>query len=685
MADFTKYNYDDIVKAVTDFLKDSDGFGDGYDSSTGQMLIRAIAQITNQLHYMLERRTQENFMPTARLRSSVLSLASQNAYRPRRVVSANGYVSIQLTDRNGAPVAPEGNVFFPKYTELTFEDKKFVIAEDVTIPAGQAAPVTDVKIIEGVKRSMTFDPNEPGSTLKDKNFIVIKDYDRIEETSLEIFTGNQIYTDVTQSIDGNPPIAAISFASPTDAVYDVRITNDGMTIIFGDNTFGMKPDGLVTVNWIESSGTAVDIVAVNQEFKLNSETVGDDIIKTPPNTYYYRITNTTKITNALDAETIDRIKKTAPDYVRTANRAVTDNDYSFWVKRSGIGGIVDAKVYGQADTGIDPYTANNVYIVYLTRDGSELSAQEKDELRKYLRYYNHLTTHPVFEQADEVKAQVNIRIKRNPLLAMANSQLYDIVLGELKRIFSLEEGALGASIFHSDLVSHFKNYTVVSGGKNVNIADWVSVDVKALKPFSSPIYVQTIDIPVTAGAPGDNYTIKINGEPYTYIQQAGDTANSIAEAMRALVNADGNADAYVDGNVITIQAEVEETAFTISNSGTSVPENMPVTQTVTLPPSALNNPTGDDLFVRGSIEIIDTSGLVVSRDNSAGLMSSGGTIDYATGEMVIPILPEGDYYVRYLQDTDKNLIANKRVALTLLEPKADYNEMVETFSTIEIL
>jgi len=231
--DYTNYDYDSLVAEVTRLVSNKDEWKDAYQSSTGQVLIQMVAAITDQLHYMLERRTQENFLPTARLQTSVNAIVNSLGYRPTRKVSSYGTLSLSLVDDSGTPVQNTDTIIIPKYSKLTFGDNVFTNIEDITLLPTQTYPYTfDIK--EGVIVETTFDPTDITGTLYLNNYIEIEDYLSIENTSFYIYTATQTFTDVIERIGTDAPIDALSFALATDKVYDISNTNSGLRLLFGD-------------------------------------------------------------------------------------------------------------------------------------------------------------------------------------------------------------------------------------------------------------------------------------------------------------------------------------------------------------------------------------------------------------------------------------------------------------------
>jgi hypothetical protein len=193
---------------------------------------------------------------------------------------------------------------------------------------------------------------------------------------------------------------------------------------------------------------------------------------------------------------------------------------------------------------------------------------------------------------------------------------------------------------------------------------------------------QDVVVTITAGSTGDVYSVTINSNTYSYTQQVGDTASVIATALGALINADLNADSTVVDNAISITTAASGTPFTIHNVGSTSTLNCRINMTIQLPTSTLNNVAGEQLFLPGSIELITASGTVVATDNGLGVFSNG-TVDYITGALVIPMtMANGSYYIRYKQNSNQNVFATSKQALTYSLPKTNYADVTELLSTI---
>jgi len=124
--------------------------------------------------------------------------------------------------------------------------------------------------------------------------------------------------------------------------------------------------------------------------------------------------------------------------------------------------------------------------------------------------------------------------------------------------------------------------------------------------------------------------------------------------------------------------------FFISNTGTTTVDNAQINIPIQLPLPVLDNTENEQLFYPTSIELINADGTIIATDDGAGNIY-GGTVDYASGLITIPILSDDNYYIRYMHNVDQNFTVNERQAFTYDLPKSGYTTVNEILSTIEII
>src|SRR5574343_161669 len=97
----TEFNYanmafSEIVSQIRDRLKNDPRFVNFNESAIAQTLMEVFAGVGDMANFYIERRAEENFLDTARLKSSVISLTKSIGYVPIRPIPANANLKIIL-------------------------------------------------------------------------------------------------------------------------------------------------------------------------------------------------------------------------------------------------------------------------------------------------------------------------------------------------------------------------------------------------------------------------------------------------------------------------------------------------------------------------------------------------------------------------------------------------------------
>lgn len=303
-----------------------------------------------------------------------------------------------------------------------------------------------------------------------------------------------------------------------------------------------------------SSGATVRIPSTGLTFTLEQAKLSDDSI--PVKEYTYELINTSPIDGAFEPEDIDKTKRDAPDFIRSGARAVIGSDYSFWVKKSGIGGIVDCVVYGEQEVGISVINANNVWATYLTQDGSSLSNSELQSLHSYMKTYKTVTTQLILQPAEVIPLAISVRVKRTAFVTAANSEIFDFIKSSMNNLFLLREGSLAKTVYHSDLVNYITKLQIIKDGIGKDITQYANIDVKALKKLEFPLS-RTSDsiISIDAGVDGDNFIVSIDGRRYKQTWSGSDTTATVASELGARLALDEVVSTSVADNKITISLD----------------------------------------------------------------------------------------------------------------------------------
>jgi hypothetical protein len=511
MKDFTKYEFQERLERMTELLKDAEGWGDAYESSTGQTLIQLMTHVTDELHYMLQRRTLETYLETASLRSSVIARACELGYRFKRAKANRGTIKIALE----SPLSSE--IIIPAFTQFESDGLYYTNTETVIIPIGE----TEVSFV--VKQGSLVNESRD----LQNGIVTLSDYELIDNDNILVNTTHGQYLDVRTQSDVNK--RALSFLDPLEKFYDIKYSVNGMCIVFGDNFQGRRPESPIELTYVRVDPNIEEISSIGNEFNLV-----DVISGLTGNTF--TITNTTRIINGSSPESNDSIRRNASDYHRTNGRAVTNSDYNFWMQEIDGIDIVDAKTFGEDEIRSLIYNLNNVYITYLKEDGEKFTTQELQIVREYMDTVKTSQAHLVFFPANILDLQLIADVRKAKNVPLSNEEFYDRLYMFFTDYFKMRKGSIGGECQSSDIVSDLYKVTFDRNNLTYPLIDFVKLKIKGVLPLSFPIKTQEAEIIIDrsyAPTQDDSFVLIFDTYPIQVVIDETDNISDILLKMRS--------------------------------------------------------------------------------------------------------------------------------------------------------
>ena len=485
--DFANYNFDQLVLQLRSIVQSEDAWKDiNVESGTGNFLIELFSIVSEMLMYYLERRAQESYIDTAQLKSSVMRLVTLINYRPKRQVSATGYLTFVL------PAGwHDGNIYLPKGTILKTQDGyDFMVRFDEVLRRG--LDTVTLQGIQGVSKSEDYTSDGTANQQ-----IVIANT-AVEDTNVEVVIDNEEWALVENFVN----------STSTDKHF-VQETNldDQPVLKFGDGKFGkIPPNGVtMTVRYIETDGVDGNVYSTGMINVIDStifDEYGVDV------TSLLTVTNSSYFMGGDAAEDKDEIKREAPLVFKTGQRAVSREDYISIIQN--LAGVQTAYVWGERDELPDfwepatsysagevkadvtdssvwecmvahtsgtgsmaddiaahptwwnslPYYSditmfNRLKIVSLLQDWQAPDSAFKLTIAQALMAKEQLTVWLQFVDADVINTIINLDIKVLP--AYQSSTIISNVSAVLDALFKLGTVKLGTPIRFSDVVGAIEN------------------------------------------------------------------------------------------------------------------------------------------------------------------------------------------------------------------------------------
>lgn len=390
----TELDFDDIKNNLKTYLKGQTEFSDyNFEGSGMSVLLDTLAYNTHYIGMNANMLSNEMFLDTATLRSSVVSHAKKLNYTPRSARSPQALINVQVNDNSLASVTIQKGTKFT--TTVDNNTYGFVVNASQTVqPVNGALKFVNLPIYEGslVTAKYTVDYNNP-----EKKYVLTSD--RADTTTLSV-TVQTSSTDTTTDVY----ILAkdISTVTSTDRVYFLQENEDGrFEIYFGDDVIGKKLDNgnivvleYIVTNKLEANGAnAFSGTAVGGVSDITIESVA-------------------AASGGAEPETIESIKYYAPLNYSAQRRAVTTSDYKSILPEI-YPNIKSIQVWGGEDN--DPPIYGQVYIAISPLSGAKLTQAQKEFIVTGLKPFNVASVRPQIVDPETINIIVDTNFRYNAL------------------------------------------------------------------------------------------------------------------------------------------------------------------------------------------------------------------------------------------------------------------------------
>ncbi len=366
----TELDFDSIKKSLKTFMQAQSEFSDyDFEGSALSVLLDTLAYNTHYNAVMAHMLANESFLDSAIKRSSVVSLAKAIGYTPRSRRSATASVDFTLV--------PDSS-----YTDTTYSLSRDTIFTSTINNTSfnfypsetQTATLEDISGTDGFKFS--------GLTLKegtrvDNSFLIDSSNlsgpitipnVNVDTTTLRV----RVQTSVTVlSLNTFIPKSSILDLTSTSKVYFLEEGGDGRYVIrFGDGVLGetLVDGNIVLIDYIVSNAESANSC---KTFNCATTLTGSNEVKT------FDSTKTVTASGGASKESIDSIRKTAPLYNATKERAVSAGDYKSLILASNPN-IQSVSVWGGEDN--DPPIYGKVFISLDPVTGQVVTQVDKDRI-----------------------------------------------------------------------------------------------------------------------------------------------------------------------------------------------------------------------------------------------------------------------------------------------------------------
>ena len=424
LVNFTNLDFDQIKQTLKDYLQNNSKFTDyDFEGSNLSSILDVLAYNTYITSYNANMVANEVFIDSATLRENVVALARNIGYVPRSKKSSRTKLRFRVDVSSISPTPSSLTLKAGPVATSSgqFRGRSFVfsIPEDISTPVIDGVALFDeIEVYEGtlLENVFTFASRNPN-----QKFI-------LPNTGIDLDT---LVVNVSPSLDSTVSVKY----ERHDNLFDNdsnRVVNSGSNIfflqevsgeqyelIFGDGVFGKElQDGNIVrakfiitsgadANGIKSFSYAGRLTYTRNGVELNV-TSGIGLLFTPAQS-----------SGGEDIESIDSVRKYAPQIYATQNRALSANDYEILIPNKIYPETESISVFGGEE--LVPPQFGKVFISIKPRNGDFVPNLIKQNIKRDLKKYSVAGIVPEILDLKYLFIETNSKVYYNTNLAPSSS------------------------------------------------------------------------------------------------------------------------------------------------------------------------------------------------------------------------------------------------------------------------
>ena len=389
LLNFTSLDFDQIKETLKQYLQSNSNFTDyDFEGSNLSTILDVLAYNTYITSYNANMISNEVFIDSATLRENVVALARNIGYVPRSKKSS--VATINFTVEPGITPPPTTITLKkgPVAASNQFGGQSFIfsLTKDVTKPViDGVASFLDLDVKEGTVVDQKF----PYSSNNINQRFILSNAG-IDLSSLEVYVRpsatSSLLSSYTRQDSLFDAVTGSSITKDSLIYYIQEIEDEQYEIIFGDGIFGKElSDGnIVEVSYILTNGSEANGIS-NLTFSGKC-TYTRNAVENTITSGISLVTANTPSSGGDEIESVDSVKKYAPQIYSTQNRALTSNDYEILIPNKIYPETESISVYGGEE--LVPPQYGKVFISIKPRTGDFVPNAIKENIKRDLRKYS---------------------------------------------------------------------------------------------------------------------------------------------------------------------------------------------------------------------------------------------------------------------------------------------------------
>jgi hypothetical protein len=416
----------DLIKLnLKEFLRGQSEFSDyDFEGSGLSVLLDILSYNTQYLAFYLNMIANEQFLDSAALRNSIISIAKQLNYTPQSCKCATAVVNLVITPNIPNPPAKITINKFTKFSTM-LDGTSYIFVTD-------SAYTLDLDLINNIytqsnvilKEGLGFTYRYTVDTsLPKQRFIIPSPNVDLSTVSVRI----QVSSSNT-SIEVYRPANDINELNGNSLVYFVQESEDGKyEIFFGDDILGKKPihNNIIIIEYITGNKYAANKA---DTFTVVSAAGGfTNVLVTTTNPAY----------GGEDRESLESVRFSAPRNYEAQNRAVTASDYKTLLTRD-YPNLDALSVWGGENN--DPPIYGKVFISLKPKSGFVITNTTKETIKRdILASKNIVTVIPEIIDPEYIFLIIDSIVKYNPsATTLSANQIKNVVINAIINFASME-------------------------------------------------------------------------------------------------------------------------------------------------------------------------------------------------------------------------------------------------------
>ena len=390
LINFTNLDFNQIKTTLRDYIQSNSEFTDyDFEGSNLSTILDVLAYNTYITSYNANMISNEVFIDSATLRENVVSLARNIGYVPRSKKSSRASINffVDMSDVSPTPANLTLKAGPVASTGGQFNGQSFVfgVPEDITVSVTDGiANFDNIEIYEGSYLGQNFvyssrNPFQkiilPNSGI-DLDSLVVNIRPSTQSSLRTTYNRHDTLFDKDTGtiIDGNSNIYFVQ-----------EIDSERYELIFGDGIFGKKlQDGnVIEVTYIATNGSDGNGIS-NFTFSGSVSYVRNSV-EIFVTSGISLLTSENPSSGGESIESIDSIRKYAPQIYATQNRALSANDYEVLIPNKIYPETESISVFGGED--LVPPQYGKVFISIKPRNGDFVPNLIKQNIKRSLKRY----------------------------------------------------------------------------------------------------------------------------------------------------------------------------------------------------------------------------------------------------------------------------------------------------------